>query len=539
IFTEMEDFETFMYIRYNENVGSSSTKISATIQEGIDAAKCVHDGYYVLANDIDATGYERPIVGCQGGWRSTNDFVGKALGLTGTFDGQGHVISNLTMTNLGTGLFELVNGGTIKNLALVNLKSDGTQYLAAFSYIAIDPVIENVYIHIDGDYTMTREYVLCSILHQTKEGAVQLKNVYMDYNFVPNEPGKALYSGVFGAPSGVKNYDWENVYAVSNVGFNCTISKTNIVTAYGYAENEKTGNEYNLILPEGREGSTLNISDYYRCGGAYYYATVADLKAADHDFSSFDTEYWTLEDGVPIWHSLYVEKDPELDFKVNGETDVEEITLHTVEDNSSPFVVTAKYGKNNLETSVEITSGSDYVEYDANTQTITSKGLIGEAVISVSFEINGEQSVKNIAIHVEATTYNYDGTITNFSAIHGDAITGTDFATAFGGDFTSAKDSDGTALTVENNKVYGVKTSKDGKTEKTITLYNNSIGYTVAIEGYSGIFTEMADFEAFSEIRKNFTGTAKISANVIDGLDASKLVFDGYYVLANDIDAGS
>ncbi len=523
ILTKAEDFAVFnVNAIYTKKPEGASNKDYHPIDETKPLGKW--EGYYVLANDIDASGYEHAANGQLLHQRGIQSGVAKC-GFFGTFDGCGHTVTGMTIGDYG--LFGYLVNATVKNVAFVDVTLRDVAYATVLSAWVLNSTISNVYISVANDGTQTK--VGAAITGGAEKSTFVACIFEMDERFGYTNSlkfkGSFAYTSMELHRNDATVTTFTDVYVIST----CVIGYHNDNKYYLQANNETLADS--ITIPDGFKVYTL--------AGLKKYASVEAMEAdTGNTYAAFDAEYWTLEDGVPIWHSLYVEKDPELNFKVNGETDVEEITLHTVEDNSSPFVVTAKYGKNNLETSVEITSGNDYVEYDANAQTITSKGLIGEAVISVSFEINGEQSVKNIAIHVEATTYNYDGTITNFSAIHGDAITGTDFATAFGGNFTSAKDSDGTALTVENNKVYGVKTSKDGKTEKTITLYNNSIGYTVAIEGYSGIFTEMADFEAFSEIRKNFT-TAKISATVIDGLDASKLVFDGYYVLANDIDAGT
>jgi len=68
------------------------------------------DAHYVLTDDIDLSGYET--------WTPITPF-------TGTFDGAGHTISNLTITviaNAPSGLFGTVSDATIKNVHL----SDGT-----------------------------------------------------------------------------------------------------------------------------------------------------------------------------------------------------------------------------------------------------------------------------------------------------------------------------------------------------------------------------------------------------------------------------
>ena len=121
------------------------------------------DGYYVLADDIDATGYYHDHKtnatagsaetgfkrwGWEGGtFIETNGSAtwgqidGKAhYGLTGTFDGQGHTISNLT-TDFD-GLFGVVQGGTIKNVAFDNCgtkktaTSTASEEINAYGFLA-------------------------------------------------------------------------------------------------------------------------------------------------------------------------------------------------------------------------------------------------------------------------------------------------------------------------------------------------------------------------------------------------------------------
>lgn len=73
-----------------------------------------------LADDIDMSGQAwTPIGDC-----STN----KTPAYTGTFDGAGHTIRNLSTTSDYAGLFGGIRGGTIKNLTLENPQISGNQY---------------------------------------------------------------------------------------------------------------------------------------------------------------------------------------------------------------------------------------------------------------------------------------------------------------------------------------------------------------------------------------------------------------------------
>ncbi len=248
------------------------------------------------------------------------------------------------------------------------------------------------------------------------------------------------------------------------------------------------------------------------------------------------TGTWREISSVTMSKTITVTVKPELVFQLND--GASEITLYTQSDKTSPFVITATYDNEDLETTVEITSGSEYITYDPTAETVTSRGVTGEAEITVSYELEGEQVISVFPVHVKPTIYNYQGTVTNFSAIHGDVTKGTSLRALLGGGFTSATDANGNALTVAGGKVYGVQSSDTGKFETTVTVFYPTHGYNVNLEGYSGIFAKAEDLKVF------YTNTSYAS---VDGsrafrpIDEDKPIqrWDGYYVLANNIDASN
>ncbi|MBQ6999757.1 MAG: leucine-rich repeat protein [Oscillospiraceae bacterium] len=81
----------------------------------------------VLMNDIDLTNHTWTPIGVTAMGESVTD------GYTGTFDGQGHVISNITFaaptSAMAAGIFGTVqSGGTVKNLGVENLTFDNNDY---------------------------------------------------------------------------------------------------------------------------------------------------------------------------------------------------------------------------------------------------------------------------------------------------------------------------------------------------------------------------------------------------------------------------
>ena len=246
---------------------------------------------------------------------------------------------------------------------------------------------------------------------------------------------------------------------------------------------------------------------------------------------------WRNSDAITLTKVITVEVVPEWTFNVNGgET---EITLYTEAKDglitSSPFIVTAEMDGQPLPVNIAVTSGMDSVVYDAENQVVRSLGLSGEAIITVSCEMNGTTLERGFSVFVKPTIYDWEnGVVTNFSAMHGDIVGGSSFSTLLGATVVEAYDNDGTALEVKDGKVYGVKTSSEGKTSKQITVCTRQRGYVMDIEGYTGILTKATDlamFELNVEYNKDKGGFV--------AMDETKAMgsWDGYYVLANNIDA--
>ncbi len=246
---------------------------------------------------------------------------------------------------------------------------------------------------------------------------------------------------------------------------------------------------------------------------------------------------WRGVTGASLSKTIVVEVKPTLVFMVNG--GVNEITLYTQTERVSPFEITATYDNVTLPTSVEITQGSEFIEYNETEQKVKSRGRTGEAEISVSYELDGEDIVKTFPVHVKPSIYDYQTTVENFSAIHGDVVKGTTLRALLGGDIVSATDANGNALKVDSNKIYGVESSNSGKFETTITIYAATHGYRMHIEGYSGIFARAEDFAVFNTNTKIYQNDKTGKPKDFYPIDENKPMqkWEGYYVLANNIKA--
>ena len=108
--------------------------------EQLNSINNLLSGNYKLANDIDMTGKAFEIIAKT-----------QSTAFTGTFDGDGHKITNLTIESddANVGMFGYINAGKIKNLVLenVNIKSTGNNYdtylggLVGYNY---NGTIENI-----------------------------------------------------------------------------------------------------------------------------------------------------------------------------------------------------------------------------------------------------------------------------------------------------------------------------------------------------------------------------------------------------------
>lgn len=319
IFDEITDFEIFKQIRLNYTTAkiSSNQVVDTSV---VDLEDCKFGGYYILANDIDASSYNPDPFGCQAGWTGTSNYVGSGLGLTGTFNGYGHVISGYTVKDITSGIFELINGGTVKNFAMTGLKNVDGSYTASLAYYAINPKIENVYIQATRDgWYMQRGAGLFYYLYQVASGDASIKNTYINLDTAPRAATAAVNTGsIFVAYAGksVGNLGISNTYVVSNAPLAFSGNKSNLISTYCYAANERDdylADPKVFHLPEGRAETapTTNSSTTVYFGkDAWRYESVADMTAArgeaitDKFTPALTGGCFTAVDNVPTWVSL-------------------------------------------------------------------------------------------------------------------------------------------------------------------------------------------------------------------------------------------
>ncbi len=237
-------------------------------------------GYYILGDDIDATG----IVFAGASKGSTSEGGYKFWGI---FDGRGHAISNANVSateafvpgsawgSQDGGLFgyELDACAAVRNLALINVTSNGSPAISfrtarnagpAGGYPT--PLIENVYIEPSAETT--------NFFGAFNEANAYIENVIIKYDCVSEE--KIAQGGAF-------------------IGKNSFLQEGGVGAASNCYLISKTAPCYD------------NDGEEFVIAGIFGYKTVDEMIAdGDNDYSSFN-DCWTVEEsGIPVWKNQTV-----------------------------------------------------------------------------------------------------------------------------------------------------------------------------------------------------------------------------------------
>lgn len=246
-----------------------------TIDFGSDTnavQKFQNDGYYIVANDIDCNGYTYPKQTRMLGFGTAQ--VEQKCGFTGTFDGQGHKISNFK-TPQG-GLFLILGiGSIVRNVAFVDAVLDTTNndrfVLATYCYGA---EISNVYISSSSEIkTVNNAMVAASIMP-----SCTLKYCLFEYTGAVNvERNYGSLMHIFENSSPL----FESCYVVSE-----TVLTRN-TNYYG---------DLNVI----EKFSDLTFKQYE--GGIKRFNNYDEMRDANEDFSMFNDDlYWDYSSGILSW----------------------------------------------------------------------------------------------------------------------------------------------------------------------------------------------------------------------------------------------
>ncbi len=249
------------------------------------------DGYYVLAKNIDASGYththgisEASINNYVGVWQALN------RGLSGTFDGRGYTIDGITFGNYG--LFGMISyTGTAKNLGLTNVKYGTAKWTSALAYVvsfsseegknpnSIKPKVENIYLQ--SDELPTGE----------NSGALLVK---ISNNVIMNNVIVDISETVTTGASFVGKHDY-----ASDVGPSTGFATVFVISKCALGQ-DKDGNIADAGTLNGVEQTGTGTGTLYK--SAKRYETAAQMKAANNSYATFSSAYWTVTTGeIPVW----------------------------------------------------------------------------------------------------------------------------------------------------------------------------------------------------------------------------------------------
>jgi predicted enzyme related to lactoylglutathione lyase len=163
-----------------------------TDRAGLEGISANLAGSYVLTDDIDLS---------DGNWTPLGNF-------TGTLDGNGHVIKNMTISLVqdGTAFFQRIQGSAVvknlgfENASVTNLTQSRTAVVAGF--LEGDAVIENCYI---ANSTITGRWCVGSFVGRARNitdgGTAAVRNCYSSatiFHSNENNDGRGMSGGIIG-----------------------------------------------------------------------------------------------------------------------------------------------------------------------------------------------------------------------------------------------------------------------------------------------------------------------------------------------------
>lgn len=277
-------------------------------------------GYYELLNDIDATGIT-----------ISHTNAGSASYFNGIFDGKGHNVKNLKVSEKSSIFGSLSSGAVIKNTAFIDLIATEAYYFNHVNGQENGLSFEELYVKV-SESTVNPVGMLC----YSGSGNV-IKNVVIEYTGA-NADKRPAYTGAYhgsfmagmsrGADAKLEkiidpNKNWINVFVVSPfvLGFSPTdgyvlnTSRPSTYHAlYVLAANEEKdfyGNDTSgkslLTRPSGIENLGWLTEDYYimKINGVYRCDSevqmIEAIEKGEKDLTTFSSLYWDVTSGLPVW----------------------------------------------------------------------------------------------------------------------------------------------------------------------------------------------------------------------------------------------
>ena len=217
----------------------------------------VIEGYYVLGANIDAEDNTN-LIPSSGDKRYVLNT--SRSGFMATLDGRGFAISNVNVANCSSGMFGLLNGATIKNIAfydIVTSRNDGTPGLLAHG--TYNTTFENVYIKLKeytgnyGDNYVSTPKVFGGI--SDKYGASSFTNVIYENSVALTTENTKKYNRVQFTGDTTSVYENTTV-----IGLPATYSRSAFVKVENIPEPVEEGETPEISLDEYYTADTLILT---------------------------------------------------------------------------------------------------------------------------------------------------------------------------------------------------------------------------------------------------------------------------------------
>lgn len=331
-------------------------------------------GYFVLANDIDATGQVAPVNGKNIISRSWDEF--KRVGFKGVFDGLGHTVSNYDAAYCG--VFGLLGqGSVVKNVAFtdVTINAYAEATLAGWTY---GTTLENVYISVKALNTNQTAVVACNL-----DATSKLNNCVFEVKSFTKPSGAYGVMGYMLDGRAPKDpAGWTNTYIIApNVADQ---------SSYGYV--------VDCQYVDGVATGIADSEEYVNLTGVKRYTSwekfIEDAEANEAAVSGFDGAYWNTDCGVPVWGMA-----TKLSVVKIGNVVAQSTTeLHYATTNKMISVVGT--GESNISVTATKVSGDSVNLSSSFGGRILTTVALGQSVIRVTYTYDGETIVKDITINV-------------------------------------------------------------------------------------------------------------------------------------------
>ncbi|MBO5714264.1 MAG: hypothetical protein J6R83_02445, partial [Clostridia bacterium] len=475
------------------------------------SSKPILRGYYIVNNDIYLSG----------NWAgNTHDYNNKNGSFGGTFDGDGHVVELRLRSG---GLFGALYGATVKNVAFVAKElSSSTVSSGRYSILANQTwsassdwtIIDNVYATYDLDVAVTTKYQsygrASGISFISHNGYyVRYTNSILDFSDLEiadmNDLGSyGFANAVIGTATekdGFREGTTNNYFITSLPTAGRTLEVSN---------NAYTGNVYTTYGANQTELYNADTTSTYKYQykGISVYADYATMKAANHDYSSYNTDVWTIAQGeVPVFtaYAKYVlansvAKDAKLYFAgAEGQTSTE----LKIGEQVSAY---ATYQEQPYQPTLKIIAGNSVSVEGATITAVT----YGASTVLATYTIDGVEITATYTVEVLIPEYN--------AQVLYSTLDNKLYLPDFKQDVVSIVNAGDNTVYYEDGAHANISANNTNEavTVKSIVTLEDGAKYYIDVISYTKVLTTAQDFVMFN-------------------IETETTIITGCYALANDI----